>query len=88
MLWIVVALALTFVSGAATARSGDAKPSRMAREIGRVRQRGAATIDALRESDPAIVAPMHCTGIRTIALALNAFPDKFLHNVVGTTLTI
>ena len=48
----------------------------------------AATIDALREFDPQIVAPMHCSGLRAIALAMDAFPGEFVHNVVGTTLVI
>ena len=46
------------------------------------------TIDALREFRPQIVAPMHCSGLRAIALAMEAFPDQFVHNVVGTTLVI
>ena len=46
------------------------------------------TIDALREFAPQIVAPMHCSGLRAIALAMDAFPGEFVHNVVGTTLVI
>ena len=46
------------------------------------------TIDALREFAPRIVAPMHCSGLRAIALAMDAFPGEFVHNVVGTTLVI
>ena len=49
---------------------------------------GDATIAALAEIGPQIVAPMHCTGLRTMALALNTFGDRFLHNVVGTTLVL
>lgn len=49
---------------------------------------GDATVEALREIAPQIVAPMHCTGIVTIAKVIAAFPDQFLHNVVGTKLTI
>jgi 7,8-dihydropterin-6-yl-methyl-4-(beta-D-ribofuranosyl)aminobenzene 5'-phosphate synthase len=51
-------------------------------------ENGAATIEALAEFKPKIVAPMHCTGIKTIARAVMAFPDEFLHNVTGTTVTI
>src|SRR4029453_2064754 len=46
------------------------------------------TIEALREIDPKIIAPMHCTGIRALALTYTAFPDRFLHNVTGTTLLV
>ena len=46
------------------------------------------TIDALQEFAPEIVAPMHCSGLPTIALAMEAFPGEFVHNVVGTTLVI
>jgi 7,8-dihydropterin-6-yl-methyl-4-(beta-D-ribofuranosyl)aminobenzene 5'-phosphate synthase len=46
------------------------------------------TIDALREIAPKVIAPMHCSGIRTIALALSAFPNQFVHNTAGTTLVV
>jgi len=51
-------------------------------------ENGEATIEALAEFGPKIVAPMHCTGIKTIARAVMAFPDEFLHNVTGTTITV
>jgi 7,8-dihydropterin-6-yl-methyl-4-(beta-D-ribofuranosyl)aminobenzene 5'-phosphate synthase len=51
-------------------------------------ENGAATIEALAEFEPTIIAPMHCTGIKTIARAVMAFPDQFVHNVTGTTITI
>lgn len=51
-------------------------------------ENGAATVEALAEFNPTIVAPMHCTGIKTIARTVMAFPDAFLHNVTGTTITI
>lgn len=46
------------------------------------------TINELRSIGPAIIAPMHCTGMRGQAALYQAFPDRFLHNVVGTTLTL
>ena len=46
------------------------------------------TIEALREIDPKIIAPMHCTGIRALALTYTAFPDRVLHNVTVTTLLV
>ncbi len=49
---------------------------------------GAATVDALKEFDPTILAPMHCTGIKTIARVVMAFPDQFVHNTAGTTITV
>jgi 7,8-dihydropterin-6-yl-methyl-4-(beta-D-ribofuranosyl)aminobenzene 5'-phosphate synthase len=51
-------------------------------------ENGEATIAALAEFEPAILAPMHCTGIKTIARAVVEFPDRFVHNVTGTTITI
>ena len=49
---------------------------------------GAATVEALAEFEPTIVAPMHCTGIKTIARTVTTFPDQFVHNVTGTTITV
>jgi 7,8-dihydropterin-6-yl-methyl-4-(beta-D-ribofuranosyl)aminobenzene 5'-phosphate synthase len=46
------------------------------------------TVTALVEIRPKIVAPMHCTGIKTIAKTLMALPDEFVHNTAGTTLVI
>lgn len=46
------------------------------------------TLAALREIAPEVVAPMHCSGLRTMLLAMQEFPDRFLHNVVGTTLKL
>lgn len=51
-------------------------------------ENGVATVEALAELEPAIVAPMHCTGIKTIARAVTQLPDRFVHNVTGTTITI
>jgi 7,8-dihydropterin-6-yl-methyl-4-(beta-D-ribofuranosyl)aminobenzene 5'-phosphate synthase len=51
-------------------------------------ENGAATVEALAEFEPTIVAPMHCTGIKTIARTVMAFPDQFVHNTAGTTITV
>jgi 7,8-dihydropterin-6-yl-methyl-4-(beta-D-ribofuranosyl)aminobenzene 5'-phosphate synthase len=51
-------------------------------------ENGAATVEALAEFEPTIVAPMHCTGIKTIARTVMAFPDQFVHNTAGTTIMI
>lgn len=51
-------------------------------------ENGVATIEALAEFEPTILAPMHCTGIKTIARAVVEFPDRFVHNVTGTTITV
>jgi 7,8-dihydropterin-6-yl-methyl-4-(beta-D-ribofuranosyl)aminobenzene 5'-phosphate synthase len=47
-----------------------------------------ATVEALRELRPTIVAPMHCTGIKAVAKVMHALPEQFLHNTAGTTLII
>jgi 7,8-dihydropterin-6-yl-methyl-4-(beta-D-ribofuranosyl)aminobenzene 5'-phosphate synthase len=46
------------------------------------------TIEALRDIDPEIVCPMHCTGMQAIAAIGRAFPDRFVFNCTGTELTI
>jgi 7,8-dihydropterin-6-yl-methyl-4-(beta-D-ribofuranosyl)aminobenzene 5'-phosphate synthase len=51
-------------------------------------ENGAATVEALKEFEPTILAPMHCTGIKTIARVVMAFPDQFVHNATGTTITV
>jgi 7,8-dihydropterin-6-yl-methyl-4-(beta-D-ribofuranosyl)aminobenzene 5'-phosphate synthase len=51
-------------------------------------ENGQATVEALAEFEPTIVAPMHCTGIKTVARTVMAFPDQFVHNVAGTTITV
>jgi 7,8-dihydropterin-6-yl-methyl-4-(beta-D-ribofuranosyl)aminobenzene 5'-phosphate synthase len=42
------------------------------------------TVDALREFDPQIVVPTHCTGWRATHALAAAFPDAFIQNSVGT----
>lgn len=44
-----------------------------------------ATIDALLEFHPQIVAPLHCTGWRATHALAAAFPDAFVPGSVGTT---
>lgn len=46
-----------------------------------------ATIAALRELTPRVVAPMHCTGMRAAMEIAREMPDEFLLNVVGTTVS-
>jgi 7,8-dihydropterin-6-yl-methyl-4-(beta-D-ribofuranosyl)aminobenzene 5'-phosphate synthase len=43
-----------------------------------------ATIEALREFDPAVVVPAHCTGWRATHALAAAFPDAFIQSSVGT----
>jgi 7,8-dihydropterin-6-yl-methyl-4-(beta-D-ribofuranosyl)aminobenzene 5'-phosphate synthase len=42
------------------------------------------TVEALREMDPRVVAPTHCTGWRAIHALAAAFPDAFVPGSVGT----
>lgn len=44
------------------------------------------TIEALRDIDPEIVCPMHCTGMAASARIAKAMPDAYLLNCTGTTL--
>lgn len=45
------------------------------------------TIEAMEEIGPAVVAPMHCTGMRATARFMERMPDRFLLNLTGTTVT-
>jgi 7,8-dihydropterin-6-yl-methyl-4-(beta-D-ribofuranosyl)aminobenzene 5'-phosphate synthase len=42
------------------------------------------TVEALRELDPQVVAPTHCTGWRATHALAAAFPDAFIPGSVGT----
>lgn len=42
------------------------------------------TIEALREIDPEVIVPMHCTGWDATKKISEAFPDAFLLNSVGS----
>jgi 7,8-dihydropterin-6-yl-methyl-4-(beta-D-ribofuranosyl)aminobenzene 5'-phosphate synthase len=43
------------------------------------------TVAALREVDPTIIVPMHCTGWRATKKFSEAFPEAFILNSVGST---
>lgn len=43
------------------------------------------TVDAIRELDPKLVVPSHCTGFKAIARFAAQMPDAFLPGVVGAT---
>ncbi len=42
------------------------------------------TVEALRDLDPQVVAPTHCTGWRAIHALADAFPEAFVPGSVGT----
>jgi len=46
------------------------------------------TIAGLRDVQPELICPMHCTGIGAIAAIRDAFPDRFVLNCTGTELTL
>ncbi|MFP4087416.1 MAG: MBL fold metallo-hydrolase [Desulfobacteraceae bacterium] len=46
------------------------------------------TIEAFRQIGPQFVAPMHCTGWKAIGEISQAFPDAFILNSVGSTITL
>ena len=46
-----------------------------------------ATIAAIQELDPRVVAPMHCTGFAAMARFAQEMPDQFFLNVAGTAIT-
>jgi 7,8-dihydropterin-6-yl-methyl-4-(beta-D-ribofuranosyl)aminobenzene 5'-phosphate synthase len=48
----------------------------------------APTIQALKEFNPSIIVPQHCTGWRATHLIAQEFPHAFLPNSVGTTMVI
>ncbi|MFO7837939.1 MAG: MBL fold metallo-hydrolase [Desulfosalsimonadaceae bacterium] len=45
------------------------------------------TIDALKEIDPALIIPTHCTGRQAVMRIEAAFPGRFILNMAGTRLT-
>jgi 7,8-dihydropterin-6-yl-methyl-4-(beta-D-ribofuranosyl)aminobenzene 5'-phosphate synthase len=45
------------------------------------------TIEAMRELDPRVIAPMHCTGFAAMARFAAELPDQFFLNVAGTSIT-
>ncbi len=48
----------------------------------------APTVHALKEFNPAIIVPQHCTGWKATHLIAQEFPGAFVPNSVGTTLAI
>ena len=48
----------------------------------------APTIHALKEFNPAIIVPEHCTGWRAMHLIAQEFPQAFVPNSVGTRMVI
>jgi len=46
------------------------------------------TIGALEEMNPKIFVPMHCTGWKAVHRFEEAFPDAFVLNSVGSTITL
>jgi 7,8-dihydropterin-6-yl-methyl-4-(beta-D-ribofuranosyl)aminobenzene 5'-phosphate synthase len=46
------------------------------------------TIQALKEFNPSIIVPEHCTGWRATHLIAQEFPDAFVPNSVGTRMVI
>jgi 7,8-dihydropterin-6-yl-methyl-4-(beta-D-ribofuranosyl)aminobenzene 5'-phosphate synthase len=48
----------------------------------------APTVQALREFNPGIIVPEHCTGWKAMHLIAREFPDAFVPNSVGTRMVI
>ena len=46
------------------------------------------TIQALKEFQPSVIVPEHCTGWKATHLLAREFPDAFVPNSVGTTMVI
>lgn len=46
------------------------------------------TIEKLKEFDPKVVCPMHCTGFRATAEIMNAMPDAYVQDSLGNTLSM
>ena len=46
------------------------------------------TVQALREFNPSVIVPQHCTGWKATHLIAREFPDAFVANSVGTTMLI
>lgn len=48
----------------------------------------APTVQALREFNPSVIVPQHCTGWKAMHLIAREFPEAFVPNSVGTTMVI
>jgi 7,8-dihydropterin-6-yl-methyl-4-(beta-D-ribofuranosyl)aminobenzene 5'-phosphate synthase len=46
------------------------------------------TVQALKEFEPSVIVPQHCTGWKATHLIAREFPDAFTPNSVGTTMVI
>ena len=46
------------------------------------------TIDSLKKMNPRIFVPMHCTGWKAVHRFEETFPDAFILNSVGSTITL
>jgi 7,8-dihydropterin-6-yl-methyl-4-(beta-D-ribofuranosyl)aminobenzene 5'-phosphate synthase len=46
------------------------------------------TVQALRDFDPNVIVPQHCTGWKATHLIAREFPEAFIANSVGTTMII
>jgi len=46
------------------------------------------TVQALKEFNPSVVVPQHCTGWKATHLIAREFSDAFVPNSVGTTTVI
>jgi 7,8-dihydropterin-6-yl-methyl-4-(beta-D-ribofuranosyl)aminobenzene 5'-phosphate synthase len=46
------------------------------------------TIQALKEFNPSVIVPQHCTGWKAMHLIAREFPTAFIPNSVGTTMVI
>lgn len=46
------------------------------------------TVKAFKRRDPAVIAPMHCTGWNAIVRFSREFPDAFVLNSVGSRITL
>jgi 7,8-dihydropterin-6-yl-methyl-4-(beta-D-ribofuranosyl)aminobenzene 5'-phosphate synthase len=46
------------------------------------------TIESMKEMKPKIFVPMHCTGWKAVHRCEEAFPDAFVLNSVGSTITL
>jgi 7,8-dihydropterin-6-yl-methyl-4-(beta-D-ribofuranosyl)aminobenzene 5'-phosphate synthase len=46
------------------------------------------TIQALKEFNPSVIVPQHCTGWKATHLIAHEFPEAFVPNSVGTTMVI
>ena len=46
------------------------------------------TVQALKEFNPSVIVPQHCTGWKAMHLIAREFPDAFVPNSAGTTMVI